>query len=272
MTTSKIDITDPSVRDLAETMLRRLEAGVVNEDVYLAEMLETLERKRDNIAEAFLAGDLQADQAEHNSYVVEQQLEMVKQMVAGRAQDARLADLRVRRAALKTPLERIAFDNDPANGTAAERIVAMSDSLDQQYDALRAARELGIDLGVDDTSEARAEMKQAAEELGIDLDLDETRTDDELHAEHDQLEEADFYTGHKPLAFEAIVALTGDRAHAETAEAALVAADALCRDHQNHVGTHGALRAARATVYITENGTYAGILTAFARQGETRIA
>jgi hypothetical protein len=46
--------------------------------------------------------------------------------------------------------------------------------------------------------------------------------------------------------FEIVCSLTGDRAEAETADAALTAAAQLCRDHQDAVGTQGALKAARA--------------------------
>lgn len=191
-------VAEPAVRDLAETIVRRLEAGVVNPGIYLAEMLETLERKHAAIAEAHLAGELHDDQARHSTRIAEQQIELVKATMAA----------------------------------------------------------------------------------------NETRTDDELRAEHAQLEEADFYTGHKlslaemtdepaeeprRLPYEIVVAISGDRAHAETAEQALAAADALCRDHQSSLGTQGALKAARDSVYITENGTYAGILTAFARLGQRTI-
>lgn len=44
------------------------------------------------------------------------------------AQRARIDELKRRRAQLENPIDRIAFDNDPANGTAAERIVAMTES------------------------------------------------------------------------------------------------------------------------------------------------
>jgi hypothetical protein len=70
--------------------------------------------------------------------------------------------------------------------------------------------------------------------------------------------------------FKIICVRSGDRAEAETAEAALVAADTLARDACD-TGGQGSLRATRRTLYITENGTYNGILTAFARQGVRRL-
>ena len=44
-----------------------------------------------------------------------------------------------RRAELDTPAERIAFDNDPANGTTAERIAAMLDRRDRLAFTVSAA-------------------------------------------------------------------------------------------------------------------------------------
>lgn len=70
-----------------------------------------------------------------------------------------------------------------------------------------------------------------------------------------------------PTPFEIICTASGDRAEAETAEAALVAADTLARDSLDGISAQGALRAARRTLYITENGTYNGLLTEFARRG-----
>jgi hypothetical protein len=66
--------------------------------------------------------------------------------------------------------------------------------------------------------------------------------------------------------FEIICAASGDRAEAETAGDALVAADTLARDAAD-TGAQGSLRAARRTLYVTEHGTYNGLLTEFARRG-----
>jgi hypothetical protein len=67
------------------------------------------------------------------------------------------------------------------------------------------------------------------------------------------------------LPFEIVLGATRDRATAETPEAALLAAATLVDDA--YKGTQGQIRELRGTVYITENGAYAGVLTAFARQG-----
>lgn len=61
---------------------------------------------------------------------------------------------------------------------------------------------------------------------------------------------------------------SGDTAEAETAEAALVAADTLARDWADAPGHGaGALRAARASLEIFERGSYAATLTGLARGG-----
>lgn len=58
----------------------------------------------------------------------------------------------------------------------------------------------------------------------------------------------------------------GDRAEAETAEEALVAADRLVTDHLD-ANPGASLKRTRAAVYIAENGTYNGTLTNLARNG-----
>lgn len=44
----------------------------------------------------------------------------------------KIESMKEQRATLKTPVERILFDNDPRNGTFAERIVAMTESADER--------------------------------------------------------------------------------------------------------------------------------------------
>lgn len=66
--------------------------------------------------------------------------------------------------------------------------------------------------------------------------------------------------------FEIICNLTRDRAEAESAEAALLAARTLVDDA---VSSGQPRKEARESIYVTENGTYAGILTAFARIGQS---
>jgi hypothetical protein len=93
---TEILISEPAVRDLAETIVRRLDAGIVDGDQYLAEMLETLERKCDAIAEALHAGELQPDQAKYSHQIAERQIELVVAVIRGRAHDAALAGLETR--------------------------------------------------------------------------------------------------------------------------------------------------------------------------------
>lgn len=61
--------------------------------------------------------------------------------------------------------------------------------------------------------------------------------------------------------------LTGDVAEAETWEAALVAADTLVRDDADANPYQGRTRAARASLLLSEDGSYRGILTELARSG-----
>lgn len=66
--------------------------------------------------------------------------------------------------------------------------------------------------------------------------------------------------------------LTGDRAEADSAEAALVAADTLARDAADNTRTSngreiGSLKRSREHLAIHVNGTYNGTLTGLARAG-----
>lgn len=77
-------------------------------------------------------------------------------------------------------------------------------------------------------------------------------------------QEPDAFLGDDENPFVIVCSYDGTRAEAPTAEAALVAADTIARDAIHDVGS---LKAARGTIYITERGTYSGILTDFARRG-----
>lgn len=68
-------------------------------------------------------------------------------------------------------------------------------------------------------------------------------------------------------AFEIRCHLTGDRAYADDADAALRAAAQLVDDAFDGMPTQGRSRAARKTITIIENGSYQGILTELARSG-----
>lgn len=59
---------------------------------------------------------------------------------------------------------------------------------------------------------------------------------------------------------------SGDRAEADDAAAALVAADTLARDYADASSVRS-LKRARATLEIACNGTYNGMLTRLARAG-----
>lgn len=66
--------------------------------------------------------------------------------------------------------------------------------------------------------------------------------------------------------YEIVCHASGDRAEADTAEAALVAADTLARDHVAGRASRD-LKRTRATLAIVVNGTHHGALTGLARAG-----
>ena len=67
--------------------------------------------------------------------------------------------------------------------------------------------------------------------------------------------------------FEIICHLTGDRAYADTDDAALRAAAQLVDDAFDGMPVQGRDKAARRSITIVENGSYQGILTELARAG-----
>lgn len=71
--------------------------------------------------------------------------------------------------------------------------------------------------------------------------------------------------------FEIRCGLTGDIAEAETWEAALVAADTLAHDAFNALPIEGRLRAARESMFLSEEKNYCGDLTRYAREGKRQI-
>lgn len=72
--------------------------------------------------------------------------------------------------------------------------------------------------------------------------------------------------------YEILCKLTGDRAEADTDDAALIAAWELVEDAHRAVPAQGRLEAARKSLYITRDGSYQGTLTELARLGHRSVA
>lgn len=228
--------TDPAVAYFIDTVAGRLQAGIVDRETYVAETRTAIERKRDAIAEALLAGELQEDQARHSTRVAEAQL---------------------------TALELIDRDIDEATKPAAYTTELYRDDDGHEVWRIRDAAGETVQEGIASDHDLESIVAELTEELVKRLEAGEliaskNMSDREFLAP--LLEERE----HR---FEVKVGLTGDSAEADTLEAALVAADTLVRDAFDDTPTQGRTRAARESITITDNGQHAGLATELARQG-----